>query len=436
MTLELHTESRAAGSRDKMQQLDPEEELQTYEQAVHNGHYARDSGGLVGKHDNVRRYWEDELTGLVVRNALERLLLEKKRALERLRILDLGCGSGEGYELLTSIRRRTSGVETANSLLITPELVGLYLGVDISHAMVEQGRASYAGNGKMVFERGDLREGLPSVVGQDPFDLYFSSYGSLSHLNDQELENLLVEIAQHAGEHALVVVDVLGKLSYEWQDQWDVETPDHMSDYSMAYLYPDGEVDDQEIEHFPMRYWSREELEELLVRVSQKSGRAVALERSFGRSILVGRHMDTALYNSKAPALRRAVNMLHESNRRTELRDLLFDYHPKPGIDQANRFFERIQMAWNLVVSYCIDRLASDEMDPEHEDLEAFPEPVAGAVKTVGKVIDNVRWMRMGDPRANIIEPQLAYALRSLEIGLQQGQGYAHGLVGVVEITN
>ena len=101
-----------------------------------------------------------------------------------------------------------------------------------------------------------------------------------------------------------------------------------------------------------------------------------------------------------------------------------------------NRFFERIQMAWNLVVSYCIDRLAYDEMDPEHEDLEAFPEPVAGAVKTIAKVIDNVRWMQMGDPRANIIEPQLAYALRSLEIGLQQGQGYAHGLVGIAEITD
>lgn len=436
MSLEVHTESRAAGHRHRTQQPDSEEELQTYEQAVHNGHYAKDTGGLVGKHDNVRRYWEDELTGLVVRDALERLLLEKKRALERLHILDLGCGSGEGYELLTNIRRRTSGVETANSLLVTPELVGLYLGVDISHAMVEQGRATYAGNGKIAFERGDLRGGLPPVVGRHPFDLYFSSYGSLSHLKDQELEHLLVEIAQHAGEHALVVVDLLGKFSYEWQDEWDTKERSHMRDYSMAYLHPDGEAEDQEIEHFPMRYWTQQELEQFLARVSQQSGRSVSLRRSFDRSILVGRHMDTALYNPKAPALRRAVNMLHESNHRTELRDLLFDYHPKPGFDHVNRFFEHIQMAWNLVVSYCIDLLSSDEMDPEHEDVEAFPEPVAGAVKTVGKVIDNVRWMRMGDPRANIIEPQLAYTLRSLEIGLQQGQGYAHGLVGIVEITD
>lgn len=436
MALELHTESGAAGDQCDVQQPDPEGELETYRQAVHDGHYARDTGGLVGKHDNVRRYWEDELTGMVVRDELEHLLLRKKRALERLRILDLGCGSGEGYELLTRIRRRTSGVETANSLLVTSELINIYLGVDISQAMVDQGRETYKGNGKIVFEQGDLREGLPSIVGPDPFDLYFSSYGSLSHLNHQELENLLIEIARHAGEHALVVIDVLGKFSYEWQAEWSNGAPDHMHDYSMAYLCSEGEAGGQEIEHFPMRYWTRQELEQLLARVSERSGRTMSLRRSFDRSILVGRHMDTALYNPKAPALRRAVNMLHESNHRTELRELLFDYHPRPGYEAINRFLERMQMAWNLVVYYCIDRLSSDAMDPEHEDPDALPEAVGSAMKTIGRVIDNVRWMRMGDPRANIIEPQLAYALRSLETGLQQGQGYAHSLIGVVEIID
>jgi hypothetical protein len=39
-----------------------------------------------------------------------------------------------------------------------------------------------------------------------------------------------------------------------------------------------------------------------------------------------------------------------------------------------------------------------------------------------------------GDSRANIIEPQLAYALRKLEMELQTGDGVGHGLVGVFEI--
>jgi hypothetical protein len=301
--------------------------------------------------------------------------------------------------------------------------------------MVEQGQATYGANSKLAFEVGDLREGLPSVVGSEPFDLYFSSYGSLSHLNEGEIERLLVEIAHHAGERALLVVDLLGEYSYEWQSEWEAETPDGMRDYSMAYLYPDGGVDEDEIERFPMRYWSRRELDELLRRVAGQTGRTLAIQRTFDRSILVGRHVDTGLYNAHVKPLRRFVNMLHESNYRTDLRELIFDYHPSPGFDAANRFFERLQMAWNGVVYYCIDRLTSDEMDPEHQDLEALPEPVQTGVKSMSRVIDNVRWLRMGDPRANIIEPQLAYALRGIEAELQRGEGYGHSLLGVIEIS-
>jgi len=429
------TKEKATPRRDP-ERIYAEEELRTYQEAVRDGHYEKDTGGLVGKYDNVRRYWEDQLTRLALREPLEALVQEKKRALERLRVLDLGCGSGEGYELLTGIRRRTSGVETTNSLLVTPDLVGFYLGMDISQAMVDQGRVTYQDNSKVTFERADLRESVLDVIGRNPFDLYFSSYGSLSHLNDGELENLLVEIAAHAGEHALLVGDWLGTFSYEWQEQWQAEPGDGMRDYSMAYLQPDCDAEDGETEHFSMRYWSRSEIADLLERVAERSERRVTLRKSFDRSILVGRHMDTGLYNAKAPALRAAVNSLHESNERTDLRELVFDYSPRAGFDDANRFFERMQMAWNAVVGYCIDRLSADEMDPEHQDLEAFPEPVAEALQTVAKVVDNVRWMRMGDPRANIIEPQLAYALRGLEANLQQGEGYGHGLIGVVEIAD
>jgi hypothetical protein len=43
--------------------------------------------------------------------------------------------------------------------------------------------------------------------------------------------------------------------------------------------------------------------------------------------------------------------------------------------------------------------------------------------------------MGYGEPRANIIEPQLGYALRSLEINMQQGIGCGHGLVAFLKIT-
>jgi len=49
-------------------------------------------------------------------------------------------------------------------------------------------------------------------------------------------------------------------------------------------------------------------------------------------------------------------------------------------------------------------------------------------------VIEGVGWLSLGLPRENIIEPQLGYALRHLEMRLQQGLGCAHGLVGIFEV--
>jgi hypothetical protein len=54
---------------------------------------------------------------------------------------------------------------------------------------------------------------------------------------------------------------------------------------------------------------------------------------------------------------------------------------------------------------------------------------------TVDRVINDTGWMWSGDPRANVIEPQLGYALRSLEASLQQGLGCGHGLLAILKIT-
>jgi len=43
--------------------------------------------------------------------------------------------------------------------------------------------------------------------------------------------------------------------------------------------------------------------------------------------------------------------------------------------------------------------------------------------------------MRIGTPRASIIEPQLGYYLRELEIGLQKGLGCGHGLVAIFGVV-
>jgi hypothetical protein len=42
---------------------------------------------------------------------------------------------------------------------------------------------------------------------------------------------------------------------------------------------------------------------------------------------------------------------------------------------------------------------------------------------------------RIGNPRASLVEPQLGYCLREIEMGLQKGLGCGHGLVAIFEVV-
>jgi len=56
------------------------------------------------------------------------------------------------------------------------------------------------------------------------------------------------------------------------------------------------------------------------------------------------------------------------------------------------------------------------------------------AMQGMRRVIEGMGWASWGDVRANVIEPQLGYSLRQLEMELQTGMGFGHGLVGIFEI--
>ena len=64
----------------------------------------------------------------------------------------------------------------------------------------------------------------------------------------------------------------------------------------------------------------------------------------------------------------------------------------------------------------------------------SYPQPLREMMERMRLVVEGVGWLELGLPRENIIEPQLGYALRYLEMKLQQGLGCAHGLVGVFEV--
>jgi SAM-dependent methyltransferase len=410
-----------------------------YMEAVGSGLYDKVTG-LIGKYDNVRRYWEDEVTRICIRPEIARLAEEKLSLMERLRVLDLGCGSGDGYELLSTVKAKDAGLIDHQVNQITPENLGIYRGVDISEPLIEQARSVHGMNGKVRFDLGDFSGGLPVEEGEPPYDIYFTSFGTLSHLMDDELVRLLVDIAKHSGRRSVLICDWLGRYSYEWQDLWEgEEKSDYMMDYVVSYIYPVGEREDKELDHLRLRLMSDGEVRRLVSRAEEKAGVSINEKALFDRSILVGRHMDTGDYNRYCKPLRLAVNSLFEVNLRTNLEDLIADYNIRDGFDRINAFFEKYQMSWNALVRYTTDLLYHYDSDnPEGSPPEVqstYPEIVRNMMHSMHNIVGSCYWISVGDTRANIIEPQLGYALREMEMRLQEGLGCGHGLVGIYEIN-
>ncbi|MBN2294624.1 MAG: class I SAM-dependent methyltransferase [Pirellulales bacterium] len=419
------------------------DQMEAYSEAVSSGLYAKNSG-LVGKYDNVRRYWEDETTRIFLRPHLQRLIERKQTMMQRVRILDLGCGSADGYELLTGVRQRESNLEEVEVNLLAPEVLGHYKGVDLNEDLLAQAREIYRDNPKLEFIRADFLDGVPIANNEKPYDLYFTSYGTCSHHNEDEtLIELLADIARCVESYAVIFCDWLGRYSYEWQSLWTNDLAENRNmDYVVSYIYEAEEREERrdELQHLYLRLVSLQEAEGIVAEASRRAGIEIKPLRYFDRGTLTGRHMDTAEYNVHAQPLRQTVNSLHEANQRTNLNSLLFDYAPKPGFEFLNEYFEQLQMCWNRLIYYVDELLhlygeSDQRFTSEPSTIPAsYPPVLDNMMRRMRRVVEGVGWLETGLPRENIIEPQLGYALRQLVMELQQGLGCAHGLVGVFEI--
>ncbi len=424
-------------------QMSPDDQMAAYTEAVWSGLYAKRTG-LTGKYDNVRLYWEDEITRIFLRPHLQRLIERSQGGMRRVRILDLGCGSADGYELLRGVRRREADLEDDHVNLLSPDILGLYKGVDLNSDLIAQAQALYGDRPKMQFEQCDFTQGLNSAGGNRPFDLYFTSYGTSSHHNDDAtMIALLADIARQSGDYCIVICDWLGRYSYEWQTLWTNDLSENRNmDYVVSYIYEkdEREAKRDELQHLWLRLVSRQEAEHIVSEASREAGVAIRPLQYFDRSVFTGRHMDTADYNPYAQPIRQVVNSLHETNVRTELQTLLVDYVPKPGFEFLNDYFEHLQMCWNTLVVYtdCLlhhydasERRFHCEPDPIPA---SYPPVLQEAMRKMRGLVEGIGWLETGLPRENIIEPQLGYALRYLVMNLQQGLGCGHGLVGIFEI--
>jgi len=420
-----------------------DEQMEAYSEAIKSGLYAKKSG-LVGKYDNVRRYWEDEITRHFLYPHLRRMIERSQSLMRRIRIMDLGCGGADGYELLTGIRYRDPNLQVDKIDLLTPDVIGFYKGIDLNEDLLRQAHSIYANSPKMAFEKGDFAEGLPISEHEKPYDLYFTSYGTCSHHNEDETAvRMLVDIATHVGDYCIIVCDWLGRYSYEWQTLWTNDLSENRNmDYVVSYIYEEEEREAgrEELQHLFLRLMSRQEAEAIVAEASKQAGVEIKPLTYFDRSIFTGRHMDTQEYNPHAQSIRQAVNSLHEPNVRTNLDSLIVNYIPKPGFEFLNDHFEYLQMCWNILVQHVGDLL--ETYNEEQQDFSSeppsmpasYPAPLREMMERMRKVIKGVGWLGIGLPRENIIEPQLGYALRHLAMNLQQGQSCAHGLGGIFEV--
>jgi hypothetical protein len=324
---------------------------------------------------------------------------------------------------------------------ITYDMLKEYVGLDLNPDLVQQAEEYHANNPKTRFYKGDLTEGLPpEVLAEPPFDVYFTSYGTLSHFHDHQTAKLIADICKHAPDQAIFMGDWLGRYSYEWQDLWHHPVDqEYFMDYRISYIYPEEIRSQVEVASFPLRLITRDEVLKIMEQASRESGVELKPLKFFDRSVLIGRHMDTGDYNANCPKIRLPINSLFEGYCRTELESLLIDYVPRQGFDYLNNFFEMFFMCTNTLVKYTIDLLSAYDRETEEfqsvpEIMPFYPEPLKMAMETMRRVIQGIGWVSFGDVRANVIEPILGYSLRQLEMDLQPGMGVGHGFIGIFEI--
>ncbi len=411
-------------------------EFKTYTQAVKEGKYDLYVGNLFGKYDNVRTYWEDQLTRIVLRPFLRNLVEIQRSEGKGLRIVDLGCGAGQGYDIITKIDYRDLDLGLQHKRVLPYEDISLFMGLDISQAMVTKGQDLFSDKPNVQFKQADLSQGLGDIKdNESSFDLYFSSYGSLSHLARKDLVTLLEDICHHGKDCSVVVMDLIGRYSIEWPDFWHAESEkEKVRQYNMGYLYSEAVRQTTDIESFPIRFWTGKEVRELTQEISEKTGVTLEVSKLVDRSLLVGRHTDTRCFNPKLKPLRRSINSLHEDYMRTNLDELLLDASIFPEHPFISPLLRDLIKSWNILVEFTQHRLSHNFSLPDVAGWDEFPKPLQFALMTIDRVIADVGWMWYGDPRANIIEPQLGYALRTLEYEMQQGWGCGHGLIAVLTV--
>lgn len=403
-----------------------------YETAVKLGFYGLDKGNLFGKKDNIRKYWEDVFIKLFLRPYIEKILEVK----ERIRVVDIGCGSGEGFELLTHIPKKSYEASDDEYFLLSTDQIEKYKGYDISPLMILQGQKNYSGYNNVEFIRHDLSKGFPPQE-EESFDLYFSSYSSLSHLKKGEFEELTTQIFSHIKGRAYIVFDLFGKYSPEWPRYWG-KSNEEMLPYNMAYLIEPGKRVSEKVETFYVAFWSAEELRATINKISSATGKQAKIAEMKDRSIFVGRHMDTGIFNNVPQEIRYTLNCALDRDYRGSIKKLKIadDFLQKHDLHKdALERIRKYKSEWDSILNL-VEALLSSKDKIVKELIENSSPYLSEEMKMLTWLYRNSSRFSVIDFLASIFWPQVAVVLRNLEMSLPDGLGCGHGLFCIVEVND
>ncbi len=99
---------------------------------------------------------------------------------------------------------------------------------------------------------------------------------------------------------------------------------------------------------------------------------------------------------------------------------------------EVNAYHQQFADCWNYLVSYTKTILTGNKLPKASARM---PLPLRRTLNVMRGVVRAGARTKIGNPRTSLVEPQLGYCLRELEMELQRGQGCGHGLVAIFEVV-
>ncbi|GAB3164028.1 hypothetical protein GCM10027258_85080 [Amycolatopsis stemonae] len=281
------------------------------------------------RRDPVKTMLEEVVSHRVLRDAAA---LARPEPGKPLRVLDVGCGIGDGLALLTDRHGSLAPVTDDGELD--------YVGVDVDPDMVDTARSLHEQR-PARFHIADMRSELPP----GDFDLYLSCGVPYSHLPQEEVTDVLTGIMRQIVEtrdSAVIIVDVLGRYSIEWTPRW----PRTRWSYNMSFF-----EEATETIHDQMSFYDRRSLDETLVEAATRARARLSRLTFTDRSILVGRHTATLAFNPAIPPYRTLLNDLARGATDVDPARLRLRPPAEPAPRHIEAFFATFAGRWNDVVA-------------------------------------------------------------------------------------